>query len=522
MAYQGGGSWQGERTLLRTDSLSFLLLLVFLSLPAAYAWTTWVLPPFNSDHLGCDACHHAMLVYTQSLSSGSERAAVAGPYADYPQTSHFLAAQVMPVLQQDPYKAMRFVSFASVLIMLACQFHLVRRAMPAPSALLVLLLWQLVCYQTNTADPQFYSVAYFYSQAIGMMAVWPALALFSSPASSLEGRLVLAIGGTLLAAFAYLCHIVSGAVAFGALGSYSWIGWAHRPNRDDALRLVVLTAAGLVVVLGTDQLAHMARSRICDGSVPLKNLALLCAWIPTLLLALTWRWRRWRGPAAGPRDRADGVIDLLVCLLAAAGGCQAYCLVEWAVLGKSASYSAKKFYYVLFPAAALLWFLAASTWLQTSARFARLHQLWASRERTPAWGRVLTCGALAGLLAFLNFKLFIVNELQTGCLGPDHHPVAIARQLQTLGYPAPRPGVHDGRQTPIYFDPDLPESNVFINVIGLRRSWEDAFNIQSALRGWKAGREPIPARLKEQVSFSAVLLPGMRLAAAPETLAGRR
>src|SRR5438105_4554454 len=70
---------------------------VLLSLALAHCWAAWVLPPFNSNHLGCDACHHAIMIHCQSLSDPAERVFLEGTFADYPQTAHWLAAQWMPL-----------------------------------------------------------------------------------------------------------------------------------------------------------------------------------------------------------------------------------------------------------------------------------------------------------------------------------------------------------------------------------------------------------------------------------------
>ena len=136
----------------RSASLTSLFLLALLALVLVQGWAAWVLPPFNSNHLGCDACHHAIMVHCQSLADPAERAFLADWFADYPQTSHWLVACWMPLLDNDPYKAMRAVSAASVLLMLLGQFALLCRVLPGGPALLALLAWQLVCYLTNLAN----------------------------------------------------------------------------------------------------------------------------------------------------------------------------------------------------------------------------------------------------------------------------------------------------------------------------------------------------------------------------------
>jgi hypothetical protein len=53
----------------------------------------------------------------------------------------------------------------------------------------------------------------------------------------------------------------------------------------------------------------------------------------------------------------------------------------------------------------------------------------------------------------------------------------------------------------------MPQSSVYVNMVGLHRTLDDSYKLVFALQGWQPGAEPIPERLKEQVQFSAILLP---------------
>ena len=344
------------------SSLLLLFSLTVLALPLVHLWAVWLLPLCNNDHLGCDACHHAVLVYCQSLSNPVERAFLADTLTTYPQTAHWLAACWMPLLGGDPFKAMRAVTVVSLLLMLVCQFALLWRFLPAGLAMLALLVWQMVCYLTNTANTQYYCVAYFYSQGVGMAFVWLALLLWTHPARTPWLRTLLTTLGTGFAGLAYLCHIVPGVAVLGGLGTYSLAHWLWSRSRWELFRIALVAGVGLAVVLGTSQLAHMGQARQDTGTVPLKNWGLLVTWVPTLLFALGVILRSWRkqGLFASTGNRDQQMIELLgvlTCVLGVTGLLQGYCALEY-LLGKSALYSANKFFYVLFPVASLLWLLA--------------------------------------------------------------------------------------------------------------------------------------------------------------------
>ncbi len=479
----------------RTDSCVFLLLLVLAALLLAHAWAAWILPPFNSNHLGCDACHHAILIHCNSLADPVERRLLADVLADYPQLAHFLSAQWMPLLGGDAYKAMRASSMASVLLMLACQFALLRRFLPAGAAVLAVLAWQLLCYLTNLANVQYYSVAYFFSQAIGMTFFWAALVLATWPAPQAWQRGVLTVPAVLAAAVAYQCHVVPGVAILGGLGLYYLVCWWQSRHPADLARLGLVGAVGLALVLHTlGQLAHLGRSRQdMAGVVPLKNWSLLLAWIPTLLLSLglmIWR-RSW---LRGNRTTLE-LIGLLTCVLFVTGLLQAYCGLEF-LLGKSGLYSVNKFFYVLFPVSSLIWLLAILSWLEPRRANA-----------APLAGLSMQVGqaALIGLLLYLNSRVFVTGELKDEKVERNRHPVPVCRLLAEQ-LPQDRSPADPGwRSDLIYYDPELAQSSVFVNIVGLRRTWSDAFRAREALTDFCPGQTP-PAQLR-QIPFSRLIVP---------------
>lgn len=509
----------------KSSSLSSFLVLVVGSLLLAHLWTVWVLPPFNSNHLGCDACHHAILIHCHSLTDPAERYFLADSLANYPQTAHWLSARWMPLLGGDPYKAMRAVSAASVLLMLVCPFVLLRRILPAGPALLAVLAWQMLCYLTNLANVQYYSVAYFFSQGVGMTFVWLAVTLVTWPAPKPWQRSLLTRLGALCAGIAYLCHIVPGVAILGGLGVYYLLCWWRSRTLADFARLILIGAVGLAVVLATTgQLAHLGKSRQDPGPVPLKNWAVLLAWIPTLLLSLgamfRWRLRNPLTPDPSPPRRGRGenpttddreqntiaLVEVLTCVLGVTGLLQGYCGLEY-LLGKAALYSANKFFYVLFPVATLIWVLAIVWWWQRSDLRHRLGSQPAPQQWPVRLGTLSLQAALIGLLLYLNGRVFVSNELMDEKVSADRHPVLVSRQLaQQLG----RDHSTDDprwRSDLIYFDPALAQSSIFVNVVGLHRAWRDAYTAKEALADFRPGQAP-PAPLQKQViPFSQLVVP---------------
>jgi hypothetical protein len=510
-----------------SDSLGVFFCVALLSLVAAHLWSVWVHPPFNSEHLGIDACQHAILIYCQSLPDKSEQALLADVLATYPQMSHWLAAQWMPLLGGDPYKAMRTVSAASVLLMLLCQFWLLRRALPAPWAVVALLAWQFVCKGTNTADTQFYCMAYFYAQAVGTNFLWMAVLFLTWPASTRWQAVLLTLLGAGSAALAYLCHIVPGAAVLGGSGLYFLVAWYRSRCRLDLARLVAVAAVGLLVVLGTPQLSYMGDARQSYSFASIKSWTLLMTWVPTLIVvlaALDWRWFR-----QGEWSPVEKLIGVLACVLLVAGLLQAYCAVEYA-LGKSALYSVHKLFYVLFPISTMIWVLAGVQWLKAR----RLLDFPAAQRLLPGWCGCLAAAAVVGGLVVVDGMALVKNELvietsvmRNEAVAPERHPMQVCRRLTgELAQAAAAQGVAGPadphwRSDVIYYDADLVHASFFINVVGLRRNWTDALHTEEIMVGWHPG-QPTPAQFNQIVPFRRLLLPqDGPMASPPKTLRQR-
>lgn len=488
-------------------SLKVFLLLILAGLLTTYAWTRWWLPFFNSEHLGGDACQHAIMVYCQSLQDPTERSAVAGILEDYPPLAHFLAAQVMPLFGNDPYKAMRAISFASILAFLMGQYCLFRIFCPPATAVLVLLLWQMLCCFGNVGNAQYYYIAYFYAQAVGMTALYPAVALITMPAAAPVNRVLLGLGASLLGVFAYLCHIVPGAALFGALGLYTLICFVRRPNRVEGLRLLMVVVLGLAVVVGTKHLAMMGRLRNAEGSAPLKNIFLLLTWLPVALVAAA---AAWRNRAASPRNPwRHSVQGGLACLLASAGLLQAICAFEWLVLAKCSSYPAMKLFYILFPVSSLLCVVTLVDWLSGNRAIANWTQV-LSRRFGSAGTRLTTANlsvALALLLCYLQMRPFVVNELRPDKgASPRSSPIQLAQQMQQLLRTEPSEK-KTAQEEVLYYDPLFPNASVFVNVVGLHRPVGQTFEAVLSLLKWKPETEPVPESLKQQAHFVHLLMP---------------
>jgi len=506
----------------RTDGLAFTLGLVTLVLLLSFCWTAWILPPFNSEHLGGDAMEHAVMIEGQSRTNPAERELLLANWAqDYPPLSHWLASRVMPLLEGDAYKAMRFMSCVVVLLLFLFQFQLLRVSLGARAALLVLLLWQMVCYLNNLGNTQYFCVAYFYAQAVGTVFVWPALIVFSRPVLSRSGQFWHGAGGILFAACAYLCHIVPGAIVFGALGLFTLVRLLNRPNRDDGIRLALLAVIGLLVLVGSGGLKYMGGVRNYQATAPLKNYLILVSWVPTVLLALIWSCRHWRGVGQG--DWPARIRDVVLCLLVTAGCLQAYCAFEWAVLGWSASYPVLKLFYILFPFSSLLGFLWASHWLQRTPVLSRWQTYLSAKAGSVPAHRVaiMTYGVSVGLLVFLQMKVFVKNELLGSSPPSERQPALVAHQFEQRLRAAQAMGIEKERSDLLYFDPEFPLASTFVNIVGLHRKFDDAYRPCYSLRGWDPRKTPLPPSFKKEVNFSRLLLPGEDQHAGSVSIPGR-
>ncbi len=484
----------------RPGSLWLLLGLLGAACLLGYLWVTLVLPPFNSEHLGCDACHHALMIHALSLPDPAEGSYMAGPFASYPHLAHRLASVVMFAVDNDAYRAMRLIAVICLLGLAAVQYHLFRQAFSAPVALLVLFAWQALGAQTHTADIDFFRGPYYYAQGVGEFFLWLAVACAAWPAASrwTQGALIVAAIG--LAAAAYLCHLVPGFCAFGGLGLLLLARLPLRPRGPTLLSLGLLGVVGLSVIIGTGQLTHMQDCKHIDGETPFTYLPVILLWIPTALVMAGVITRR----LGRPESAAQRLATTLGCFFVIAALLDGYTAYEWAIRQTVAPYGVKKFFFFLFSAASMLWFL----WLVP--RLASVATAWFRRAASqwPAWR--VRAGLGLGVLALFapSFGPFFLKELRGPIADRDHSPEMIADRLHE-GLPRFRsddPAF--GVASAIYFDPELPQTSVYVNMVGLRRSFADAYQIVTTLRDVDGARLPDAlGRLRQDVPFSRLVSP---------------
>jgi hypothetical protein len=483
-----------------TGSFSFLIGLMTLAVVLGFFWAYAVLPPYNSEHLGADACHHAMLIHTFSLPDPEERAYLRQAFAGYPLGSHWLASLMMPLLENDSYKAMRWLAFTSVLCLLAVQFHLFRGVMPSGAALLCLLAWQFLGCFTRAADIYFYVEAFFLSQAVGTLCLWLTIAVVFSSRDSWP-RSTAAIG---LAVAAYLCHLVPGAIALGGVGLVFLFRFRAQPQLRTLVPLMLLGMAGAWVVFGTDQLAFMKTIKDQDGDVPFKRLPINLLWVPTLAAALVIAKRvtlknlaetRADFPSEGDKTR---LAKILTCFLLVGGLLQAYCAFECLVLHTAAPYSVQKFFSFLFPAASMLWFL----WLTPPVTrwLSGLHV----PQRISVRSRRFGYAAILLLLLYLNLGRYFAYELRPPRVDLEHHPVFTAQRLRQ---DLPSFRAQSDHVNAVYFDPALPQSSMFVNMIGLRRTHGETYLVLRTLRQNQEGWSRALEKLHGQLVFSHLITP---------------
>lgn len=498
-----------------TASLRFAGWLMLAGLIVSYLWMALLLPAYNSEHITCDGIHHAILVYCHGRLASPEREAVADLLATYPQLSHWLASWLMPVLAHDPFKALRCFALASVFAFLALQYHLLRRFLPALPAALALLWWQAVCHETRTCNAYIYLDTFFFSQAIGTLFLWLAIVLLTRTEERPRRQWAFALLGTGCAALAYLCHIVPGVVALGGVGLFLLLRLLRQPNRGDLLLLTIAIALGAGVVFGTPQLHHMQEVRVADGDMPLRQFWLLVLWVPTLLGALGLGWWHWK--RLDLRSERTALAVLMVCLLLAGGLLQAYVAAEWLIWQKAAAYSVKKFFYLLFPLTALLWFLAGITWLPRWSVAKWLEPLFCMDQgpRARSWPRLaLKCTFVLALL-YLNYSYLIRYQFRGPYASPERNPVQVAEQLRRELPPFRADAPATSRSDRLYYDPRFPRSSVYVNVVGLRRGFAEFYNLHDLQQAHPGDPELVLSEMgKRRFPARELLGPGIgRLAA---------
>jgi hypothetical protein len=491
----------------KIGSLWGLAGLLALGCVLGYLWVMLVLPPYNSEHLGPDACHHAIMIHALSLPNQQEGAFTAGHFATYPHLSHRIAASLLFAVNNDAFRAMRLVSVISLLGLLAVQYHLFRRVFSGRAGVLALVTWQALGSMTRTADMEFFRGPYFFAQGVGELFAWLAIALVSWPARTRWGRAGqtgVAIG---LAVAAYLCHLVPGLVALGGLGLVLLMRLRLRPWWPTVVALGVLALAGLAAIFGTEQFAHMAACKQADGDTPFRYLPLVLLWIPTAVLAVAVAVRRFKHPLTTPGQELTAVLTMFLLTAALLDG---YAAFEWAVRNAVAPYAVKKFFFFLFADATMLWLV----WLRpVLVRAARRWESLAVVRGPSGWRLTRLARANWGLatLILLGFSVgpFIANELKGPVTPSDQTPESVAAQLYE-GLPPFRedePG--SWRSRAIYFDPKLPQSSVYVNIVGLRRSFAEAYQVLNTLAQVPDKETPEALhRLRGQVSFTRVISPG--------------
>ena len=433
-----------------------LVLLAFLLLSAVFVsalWVTLVLPQQHALRRGCDEVHHLVMISLQA-----EPASVPKPHTGfetYPQCYHWLVARFMPLLDGDAVDAMRLANLAILLILWSLQFTLWARLLPTRWAVLALLLWQWFCFETKTANLNFYYGTNFYSQALGHVGFWLTLVLTTTVSRGRWQQVLLMTLSALAAAFAYGCHIVPGVVAFGFLGLYHTYECVYHRRLAHVFHLLFAIFVGCCAVLGTGQWAHMSAVRGATGSLPLRSYWLLLLWVPTAAVCvfLLLRPSRLRRLANVQRR----VLEAVALALVVAGTIQAYLAVNWYVRGTVGDYAVKKLFYYTFPLASLLWLF--SCW-QLAARRREEHKAMCTMGHHRRRLAAILYAGLIGLCLTQNFKEQLINELKGPFIPRERCLASVIARLRS------RPL----SEKCCYFDDQLPDLSIVASVVALRQS----------------------------------------------------
>lgn len=454
------------------------------------AWARWVLPDFNSEHLGPDMCHHVVMVQAQTIADPDERAQMLCVFHAYPQASHYVASWVVPLLNDDPYKGVRAGTLICILLILVAHYVLFRTVLPGgPMALLAVGLVQLLTSPTGASCAKL-GVGYSYAYIFGAAALWGALVLADWPASSFWQRSVLNGVSIAMAGVAFLGHIVPGTVALGTVGLYGLLQVVRsRGAWGESARLGVLVCIGVAVILGTPQLRYMSQQRVNDGELGLKNEWLLWSWLPILVAGVLFHVRTWR--KVDSLSVHERWLEKLYCLLLVAGSLQLYCYLEWHQ-GKAGAYAYRKFFYLLVPAAMCVLLLGGFSWLRTLKHSPRVMAIFESNQRwLPVLCAIVGVGCLLG-----TFRGYAANEFRPPHFEGARHPARIAVTLNASNAHTAPAHIAPLRGQPsnvMYFDPEMPQSCVFINMTAMKCSLEDAYRLCGAYqRGWRPGGPPPP------------------------------
>jgi hypothetical protein len=462
------------------------LLAVLLAGSAVLAFAWAALPGRSNDleQQGIDIVNHAILVHRRAHPVP---AALYGAHRHYPQASHALAAWFMPVLGDNAIRAMDCAAWLTLLGLFAAQWTLLCRLLPAAPALAVLALWQGLRLQTRFSDWDFFHVNYYPPQALGTLGVWLQLAVLATPEVTPLRRCLRDGAAVLLAALAYSCHIVPGAVAFATLAVLHGSELFGPGRRAACLRLLLTGLVAAVTLLSSDQLRLMAGARtVAGGRLLYDHLWLLLLWVPTLLVACLALARGLRRVL--PR-RPNHLERVLTCALLAAGGIQGYLTLETLLGHNLGYYSAMKLYWYTFPLATLLWvgwlcrLLAASAGRVGLPRLASRRAVAAGCVLCAIWGlnslvrqdprrpRLLGLGAIRRTLLRLPPNPgSVANSLR---LSQERDAVVAARRL------AGRP--NHAAPWVYFYDPAMPFGSLFASVVGLETHHDAALGCWMSL-----------------------------------------
>jgi hypothetical protein len=449
-------------------SARFLALLLVIGVLFSFAWTQLGYRYGNLEAQGIDIAHHAIIIRQLTVPGGINERSLS-ILADYPTTSHRLAALTLPLFGDNEILALRFSAMTTVTWLLALQFTLLCRWLPFAQAALVLLAWQWLCYLGKvTNSHHFLEWNYNFSRAVGGLGLWAGLVLLAAAeSSSAWGRRLnyaLATGG---AAFAMACHVVPGAVAFGGLILYGAGGWlrTRQPDRLWLIAMAILTAGGMY--FGTSVWRVMVQNAGSNGGLPVGPQLLLLTWVPLAAVAAFLLVRPILARFASGIVTAPIPTECLMTALLAAGAVQSMVLVRMVLWHACAPYAFKTLYFYTFPLAALLGIVGLVPYLaRVSASWLPLSP--GAMRRMPQV--VAASLLLAGVLQLAHKDLGLRRGVSksapaSDCPPPERLPAAVARTLD---------GLASDHQGWCYFDPQQPVGAFFASVVGLHLEWETA------------------------------------------------
>jgi hypothetical protein len=246
----------------------------------ALAWTGLVLTQNNLEMQSIDLCHHVMFVAHLGSPLATADPAHVG---QYPLLSHRLATLLLP-LYHNPIQAVRAVALASLLVMLVCQWHLLRTQLPAGLAMATLFAWQALCTSCKLGDANHFmwDFQFNYSRAVSGAALWLMLVSFAVPSAKWRGvNLAFAVG---LATFAFRCHIAAGSLALATLGVWCCVNVIRKDWLTGLGGLGALAAAAAMLIFGTEEWRYLVSHAAEGGHMPIRHPDLIAMWMPTAVV----------------------------------------------------------------------------------------------------------------------------------------------------------------------------------------------------------------------------------------------